>query len=196
MFSTDRPAERSFAPYRDTLLATARASIRHGLERGEAPDPVLEALPQPLRDHGASFITLQIDRDLRGCIGSLEAYRPLVDDVAANAYAAAFRDPRFAPLNEHEFGRITLHISILHPARALQFDSEAQLLDQLRPGVDGLILEVGNRRGTFLPSVWEALPEPERFLQELKRKAGLAMDFWSDDLRVWCYTTESVDEAV
>ena len=196
MFSTDMPTERSFAPYRDALLATARASIRHGLERGRALDPALEAMPQPLRDHGASFITLQIERDLRGCIGSLEAHRPLVDDVAANAYAAAFRDPRFAPLSEHEFARITLHISILHPARALQFDSEAQLLEQLRPGVDGLILEAGNRRGTFLPSVWEALPEPERFLQELKRKAGLDMDFWSEDLRVWRYTTESVDEAV
>lgn len=186
--------DRAFAGYRHTLLTTARGSIRQGLEHGRALQPVRDALPRPLIDHGACFVTLHLEQNLRGCIGSLEAYRPLIDDVAANAYAAAFRDPRFAPLHAREFDRLQLHISILTPAQPLAFTSEQDLLDQLRPGVDGLILEAGNRRGTFLPSVWESLPEPGVFFRELKHKAGLSADFWRDDLRVWRYTTESIEE--
>lgn len=192
--STDSLPRARFAPHREALLHTARSSIRHGLARGEPLQPALEAAPAALLEHGACFVTLQLANELRGCIGSLEAYRPLLQDVAVNAYAAAFRDPRFAPLREVEFEQVELHISVLHPPEPLRFDSEQALLAQLRPGVDGLILEAEQRRGTFLPVVWEALPEPDRFLGELKRKAGLQADYWSEDVRVWRYTTESLQE--
>jgi len=116
-----------------------------------------------------------------------------VQDVAHNAYAAAFSDPRFPPLAalELELEGLDLHISILSPPEPMQFVSEGDLLNQLRPGEDGLILRAGVRRGTFLPSVWESLPQPQAFLQHLKMKAGLAPDFWSDEVRVERYTTEA-----
>ncbi len=128
---------------------------------------------------------------MRGCIGSLEARRPLVEDIAHNAHAAAFHDPRFPPLSPAELADLTIHIAILQPAEALAFHSEAELLAQLRPGIDGLILQDGAHRATFLPAVWEGLPEPRQFLNELKRKAGLRMDYWSDSIQAWRYTTES-----
>lgn len=187
-------ATPTFMPYRDTLVATARRSIRCGLEQGCALEPLLEEVPAPLIELGACFVTLHLDRQLRGCIGSLEAARPLIEDVAFNAHAAAFRDPRFPALRAFEFEHLQLDISVLTPAVSLAFTSEADLLEKLRVGVDGLILELGERRGTFLPSVWEALPDPVQFLRELKRKAGLPADFWRDDLKVWRYTTESIAE--
>jgi AmmeMemoRadiSam system protein A len=129
--------------------------------------------------------------ELRGCIGSLEAYRPLVEDVAHNAYAAAFSDPRFTPLSETELIDVEFHISVLTPAAPMHFESEADLLSQLRPGIDGLVLEDAGHRGTFLPSVWESLPDAAQFLQHLKMKAGLPADYWSDNLKVSRYTSES-----
>jgi uncharacterized protein len=128
---------------------------------------------------------------LRGCIGSLEARRPLALDVAENAFASAFRDPRFAPLARAEEPRLDLHISVLSEAEQIPVRSEAELLASLRPGIDGVILSAGARRGTFLPSVWEQLPEPHRFLAQLKRKAGLPADYWSAELRVERYTVEA-----
>jgi len=173
------------------LLDIAEASIRHGLDYGQALLPKSDKLPAPLRQPGASFVTLKSRGELRGCIGSLSPRRPLASDVAENAYAAAFSDTRFPPLREQELDGLELHISILGAAEAMQFASEAQLLEQLRPGTDGLILEEGLRRGTFLPSVWEQLPRPELFLRHLKQKAGLPPDYWSDTLQVSRYTTES-----
>lgn len=176
---------------RDTLLGVAEASIRHGLERGQ-PLPVTAGdYPQPLRPERATFVTLERSGDLRGCIGSLEAVRPLVEDVAHNAFAAAFSDPRFPPLSASELADLTVGISVLGPAEPMSFESEADLVRQLRPEVDGLILEEKGRRGTFLPAVWSSLPEPHRFLEQLKRKAGLPPDYWSPTLRVARYTTES-----
>jgi AmmeMemoRadiSam system protein A len=113
-------------------------------------------------------------------------------DVAENAYAAAFRDPRFAPLTRPELDALDLSISILTPAESMTFESQEDLLGQLRPGIDGLILQDGDRRGTFLPSVWESLPEAGRFLAHLKLKAGLPEDHWSDSVQVWRYETESI----
>ena len=139
----------------------------------------------------ATFVTLEIDGELRGCIGTLEAHQALVNDVAYNAHAAAFSDPRFFPLSEKEYPRLDIHISILTPAEPMRFSSENDLIAQLRPGVDGLILQDGNHRGTFLPSVWEQLPEAKQFFTHLKRKAGLPMDYWTDSLQVYRYTTES-----
>lgn len=175
---------------RETLLQVAADSIQHGLDTGHAlgikPADYSPALQQP----GASFVTLTILRQLRGCMGMLSATRPLVEDVAENAFAAAFEDPRFPSLSQAEYDQLEYHISILNPAEAMEFDSEADLLLQLRPGIDGLILEDRGRRATFLPSVWESLPTAADFLQHLKRKAGLPMDYWSNSLRMQRYTVE------
>ncbi len=177
------------------LLSVARDAIRHGLETGRPLRISVEAFPEVLHGRGASFVTLQRDRQLRGCIGSLEAWRPLVLDVAENAFAAAFRDPRFPPVQASEFDDLEIHISVLSPPEEMAFDSEEELIRQLRPGQDGLILQDGVHKGTFLPSVWEELPDPRQFLAHLKRKAGLPPDHWSESLRVWRYGTESFDRA-
>lgn len=173
------------------LLDIARRSIEHGLYHGEPlhVDPA-EYAPA-LRDQRATFVTLQILGTLRGCIGTLAAVRPLVSDVAFHAHAAAFGDPRFPPLRPDEFGQLEIHVSILSLPEPLSFESEADLLRQIRPGTDGLILEEGWHRGTFLPSVWESLPDPVDFLRHLKRKAGLPADYWSGKLKVQRYTTEA-----
>ncbi len=176
------------------MLALARDSIRHGLATGRPLEVDVTAFDPELRKPGASFVTLDAHGRLRGCIGSLEAYRPLVVDVADNAFNAAFRDPRFPPVREDEFEDLRIHVSVLSPPEPLQFRDEADLLAQLRPGVDGLILEDRGRRGTFLPSVWEPLPDRREFLAHLKLKAGLPPDHWSPTLRVWRYTTESFGE--
>jgi len=178
------------------LLDIAEASIRHGLDYGRALEPSLKDYPAVLGAEGACFVTLHSHGELRGCIGSLVAHRPLAEDVAHNAYAAAFTDPRFPPLRDMELDGLELHISILTPSEPMQFDSEEDLLQQMRPGIDGLIMEDGFRRGTFLPSVWEQLPNRELFLRHLKQKAGLPPDYWSDTLKVSRYTTESFGREV
>lgn len=183
----------SYAEYRNTLLQLARDSIRYGLEHGK-PLPVdIGSFDEPLQQNGAAFVTLQINHQLRGCIGSLEAWEPLVEDIARNAFSAAYRDPRFPPVSADEIDQLEIHISILTPSREISFDSEQDLLSQIRPGIDGLILEYGSHRGTFLPSVWESLPDRRDFLDHLKMKAGLPQDFWSDDVRVYRYETESLE---
>jgi hypothetical protein len=166
--------------------------LRHdGGKNGEHLPVDSARYPRPLQTPGASFVTLKIAGELRGCIGSLEARQPLVNDVAHNAYAAAFSDPRFPPLTEREFSQLEFHISVLSPAEPMTFSSEADLSRQIRPGTDGLVLEEGQHRGTFLPTVWESLPGTEQFLQQLKLKAGLPVDYWSDSIKVSRYTTES-----
>ncbi len=188
-------SSNSYSPEeRHTLLETARLSILQGLERGRplSIDPF--RYPEPLREKRATFVTLQIGGRLRGCIGTLEAIRPLIQDVAHNAWAAAFSDPRFPPLSKSEFDSLEIEISILTPPESMVFDSEADLLRQIRPGMDGLILEEDGYRGTFLPSVWKSLPDPHEFLRHLKQKAGLPPNYWSDTLKVYRYTTESFGE--
>jgi uncharacterized protein len=175
------------------LLETARAAIIHGLDK-DAPMPVRAAdYEDALRALRATFVTLNNRQGLRGCIGTLRAYQPLIEDVAYHAYAAAFEDPRFPPLRREELVDLRVHISVLSESEAMTFQSEADLIRQLRPGVDGLILSEGARRGTFLPSVWESLPIPADFLRHLKNKAGLAADYWSSDLRVERYTVDFIE---
>jgi AmmeMemoRadiSam system protein A len=173
------------------LREVAKSAVEYGLEYGGHLPVETERYPRPLREPGASFVTLKIHGELRGCIGSLQAHRPLVEDVAHNAYAAAFSDPRFPALSEQEFPDLEFHISVLTSALPMSFRSEADLLNQLRPGIDGLVLEDGIYQGTFLPSVWESLPDAAQFLQHLKLKAGLPADYWSDTLKVSRYTSES-----
>ena len=180
---------------RKILLDTARASIRHGLDQGKALEVNPADYPDDLQAERACFVTLHIGGELRGCIGHLQAVQPLISDVADNAWAAAFQDTRFAPLSRAEFPRLEIHISILSPPQAMSFSSQQDLLTQIRPGIDGLILEDGFRRGTFLPSVWESLPDAVDFLSHLKLKAGLPANYWSDNIKVSRYTSESISDA-
>lgn len=176
---------------RDALLDLASDSITQGLA-GKSLRPDKSDYSGALAQHSASFVTLNCDERLRGCIGTLEAYQPLVLDVAENAWSAAFRDSRFSQLTDSEFSRTEIHISVLTPAAPVEFSSEQDLIEQLQPQIDGLILSLGRQRGTFLPSVWESLPDPHEFLQHLKRKAGLSADFWSSDIRIERYHTISI----
>jgi AmmeMemoRadiSam system protein A len=194
MPSTEPPRELA-APQRATLMAVARRAIEHGLQHGTQWIVTPSEFHRDLKAVRASFVTLQKHGQLRGCIGHLEAVQPLVVDVAENAYAAAFRDPRFPPLTQAEWPEVDLHLSLLTAPERIDFDDERALLAQLRPGEDGLILQDGPNRGTFLPSVWESLPEPEDFLLHLKRKAGLAANHWSDTIECYRYRTESFGEA-
>ena len=176
---------------RSALLEVARQAISHELYQYVSLEVDPAAFAPSLNRPGAAFVTLEIEGRLRGCIGSLEARRPLVLDVARNAGAAAFADPRFPRLGRDEFERIEIEISILSASTPLAFISEEDLISQLRPGTDGLILIEGARRGTFLPSVWEQISSPAEFLQHLKLKAALTADYWSDTIEVRRYTTES-----
>ena len=181
---------------RKTLLHVANQAIEYGLQTHGRKELALnpQDYSDALQQLRATFVTLQIDGELRGCIGTLEAHQPLVCDIAHNAHAAAFSDPRFHPLSEPEYPGIEIHISILSPASPMDFSSENDLISQLRPGIDGLILQEGIYKGTFLPSVWESLPDAKQFFAHLKRKAGLPMDHWSESVQVYRYTTESFGE--
>ena len=174
------------------LLDLAHGSIRDGFKGGRGLQPDLSEYSPSLVQPGASFVTLNLEGQLRGCIGHLEARQPLVQDVAENAWLAAFRDPRFPPLTSDEYARLDLSISILSPPEPLEFSSESELLEMIRPGIDGLILRDGDRQGTFLPSVWSSLPDSHDFLRQLKLKAGLPSDYWSDSIEVARYTTQSL----
>lgn len=165
------------------LLARARNAIAAELGLPRATEPEHPALAAP----GATFVTLTEHGRLRGCIGTLEAHRTLETDVRANAIAAAFRDPRFAPVEIDEWPHIRVEVSLLTAAQALHCRDEADALRQLRPGIDGVIFEYANYRSTFLPQVWEQLPEPAVFLNQLKRKAGLPDTFWAPEVRLSRY---------
>jgi hypothetical protein len=174
-----------------TLLKLARAEIAQQL--GQAMHAPADA--PWLAEHGACFVTLTRHGELRGCIGTLEAHRPLGVDVRENAVAAAFRDPRFMPLSRVEFDDIRVEVSLLSPTQALVVASEEHALASLRPGVDGVVFEYRHYRSTFLPQVWEQLPEPAEFLAYLKRKAGLPVDFWAEDVRLSRYTVSKWKES-
>ncbi|MEQ1528630.1 MAG: AmmeMemoRadiSam system protein A [Methylococcales bacterium] len=174
------------------LLVLAKTAIHHGLKTGAPLAVNLVDYPAELRVPRATFVTLHKNHDLRGCMGKLEAGKPLAIDIAENAYSAAFNDPRFPPLVAAEFPYVQIHLSILTPAEPITFSSEQDLLGQLKPGIDGLILQEGRRRATFLPSVWETLPNPEQFLRHLKQKAGLPADYWSEQISISRYETELV----
>ncbi len=192
--TVDRTAQEQAQSFTDEqraeLVELARASITRGVNFDE-PLQLREAeLTDHLAEPRATFVTLHLDGELAGCIGSLEAQRPLGRDVAHNAYMAAFRDPRFEPLEADDLDRLTLSISVLSPLREVDVASEAELVELLEPGVHGLLLTCNGRRGTLLPSVWEQCPDPAQFVRHVKHKAGLSMDFWSDEMRAWVYEVE------
>ena len=166
------------------LLGIARGAIAEALGAPPQPRPQQDWLNEP----GATFVTLTQHGELRGCIGSLQAHRPLGEDIWHNARAAAFDDPRFAPLQEDELGITRCEVSLLSPTEEMRFSNEQNALAQLRPGIDGVIFEYSRYRSIFLPQVWEQLPDPRQFMAHLKRKAGLPENFWDKDVRLSRYT--------
>ena len=175
---------------KQTLLQLAREAIRSPLEGEKNFNINLNRFPDRLKLERATFVTLNLDGRLRGCIGSLQAHRPLVVDVAHNAQAAAFKDPRFQSLTHQEYQKVDIHISILSEPKPLEVTSREELISKLEPGIDGLIIMENGRQATYLPSVWEQLSSPEQFVSELRRKAGLSPDGWSTETRVLTYRTE------
>lgn len=173
------------------LIPIARATISNAL--GKPYNATDENLPW-LHEKGASFVTLTQNEQLRGCIGTLEAHRPLLIDVKANAHAAAFRDPRFSPLTMHELDSTEIEISLLSAMQPLVFSGEHDALAQLQPGVDGIVFEFGHYRSTFLPQVWEQLPDADVFMAHLKHKAGLQPGFWNEEVKLYRYTVSKWKE--
>ena len=182
------------ADERSLLLKIARDSLESGLRHGHTGHPDPDSLPENLRLPGACFVTLHRQGRLRGCIGSLEAREPVAQAVAWAAFAAGFQDPRFPPLSADELNQLDLEISILSPLQELDVSSEQDLLERLRPGIDGLLLDEGRRHAVYLPSVWSQLPEPVQFVEQLKLKGGWPADYWSESMRVRCFQTETMEE--
>ncbi len=172
------------------LLPIARATIATELGQSLAADESADWL----HNRGACFVTLTENGQLRGCIGTVEAYRSLLDDVKSNAVAAALHDPRFPPLRLEELALVDIEVSLLSPMQELTFNSEREALAQLRPNIDGVVLEYGRFRSTFLPQVWEQLPKPAEFMAHLKYKAGLSPAFWVEGVKLYRYTVDKWKE--
>ena len=170
---------REFSPAeRQILLESARQAIEFALRGEELPQLDLEDLPPALGEPGACFVTLTIAGQLRGCVGSIEANQALIQDVRDRAIGAAFGDPRFPSLTTPELEDLHIEISTLTKPEPLEYESPEDLVRKLRQGIDGVILKGQFRRATFLPQVWEKLPDPELFLSRLCLKMGLASDAW------------------
>ena len=180
---------------KQTLLRLAREAIECAV-RGQVLLPLdIKSLTPLLQANGSSFVTLTIDDDLRGCIGALEAYQPLAEDVREHAVSAALHDPRFPPVRENELNRIKLEVSRLTAPHLLEYSSSEDLLKKLNPHVDGVILRDNFRRATFLPQVWEKIPDPAEFLNHLCQKMGVRAKTWLEaKLQVYVYQVEEFHE--
>ena len=177
------------------LLRLARLSIDRAVAGQSLPELNLETYPVTFQQNGATFITLTIQGRLRGCIGTLEAYQPLVQDVCEHAVAAAMSDYRFSQVRSEELSEIQIEISRLTTPQLVQFETPEQLISKLRPNIDGVILKDGYRRSTFLPQVWESLPQPEDFLAHLCRKMDASSDCWKQKgIQVFIYQVEKFTE--
>lgn len=181
------PSDSSSAIRDLAVRATA-----HAVRSGSAKAVSLAEQPRRLQEAGACFVTLRRDGELRGCVGELEVTRPLAVSIAENACRAALHDRRFRPVGVDELPELDVHVSVLGPLSPLEVHTRAELLDALHPGVDGVVLAEGGRRATFLPAVWESLPEPEEFVSALERKAGLPPGGWTPERRVFTYQVEEV----
>lgn len=178
----------------ENLLRAAAGAITHGVQNEGQLSLNPANFPDELRQTRATFVTLNLDGKLRGCVGTIQGVRPLIADVVDNAYRAAFKDRRFKPLTKEELAgfKRELSISVLSPQTEMTFTSEDDLLEQMRPGVDGIVITDQGKRAVFLPVVWESLPDPKEFLSRLKQKAGLAEDHWSEGFQAFRYTSESI----
>ena len=181
----------------DDLIALAARSIEHGLVDAEAGSLDVAGMPDELLETRATFVTLSTPQSgLRGCRGLLEARYPLAIDVWHNAYASAFDDPRFPPVSAHEFVQLDIEISVLGDLAPLVVASEQELRRRLVPQRDGVVLSWRGRRATFLPKVWEDVPDVGEFLAHLKIKAGLTWDFWASDIQIQIYATQIISGCV
>lgn len=192
----DEASEHSIqSPERAILLTIAREAVIATAE-GKKPPPIdIHALPERLRQPGAAFVTLTSGGNLRGCVGGLQAEMPLAEDVCLHAVAAARNDFRFPPVQPHEVSAIEIEISVLTPLQPISYDSPEDLIQRLQPGVDGVLLTCGPCRATFLPQVWEKIPDPVHFLELLCEKAGLVGDAWrTESLQFSTYQVESFHE--
>ena len=180
---------------KQTLLHLAREAMEFAVKGQALPPLDINLLTPLLQENGASFVTLTIDSDLRGCIGALEAFQPLAEDVREHAVAAALHDPRFPPVREFELSRIKLEVSRLTAPQLLEYSSSEDLLKKLNPHVDGVILRDNYRRATFLPQVWEKIPDPAEFLSHLCQKMGVQANVWrGGTLQVYVYQVEEFHE--
>lgn len=175
----------------EDLLRVAAQSIVSGFERGRSLRIRESRYPDDLRQNGATFVSIYHNGMLRGSVGSTEPSRSILEDIAENAYAAAFQDFRFAPLSEEEIKEAEISISFLTPKTPLKFSSETELMQMLQPHTDGLVLRERANKGLFLPSVWDTFSTPSEFLVQLKRKAGLPADYWSSTVKI--YRFEVID---
>ena len=174
------------------LLELVRKTVTRYIENGEILELKPEDVPhKSLIENGACFVTLHIGKELKGCIGTLEAHRPLVFDVIDNALGAAFNDPRFYPLRREELTKVTFSMSVLSAPKPLPVKDEKDLLKKLVPHKHGLIIQMGVARATFLPVVWEQLPKKDEFLSHLCMKAGLLPDEWKRTKGIQFYTSEA-----
>jgi len=174
------------------LLQQSKLAIHYGLQHQKKMVIDKVKFSSCLLENRASFVTLQLNNNLRGCIGTLTANRPLVEDVTYNAYSAAFEDPRFPTLTPDEFQSTSIDISVLSIPEKLYFSDELELLSQLRIGIDGIIFEYQHYRATYLPTVWHSFSTAQLFMNSLKQKAGLAANFWSNSVCCYRYTTEII----
>jgi uncharacterized protein len=177
------------------LLRIARQSMESAVRREAIPRLDLDSLPLNLREFGASFVTLTSHNHLRGCIGALDPYQPLAEDVREHAMRAAMNDFRFHPVQPDELSAISIEISHLTLPDRLEYDDPAHLLEKLRPGIDGVVIQDGARRATFLPQVWEKIHQPAEFLSQLCQKMGSPPDLWRrKHLDVFVYQVEEFRE--
>lgn len=174
------------------LLTLARSAISEAL--GLSPNGFMPLGGEWLQKKGACFVTLKLNGSLRGCIGSLEAHRPLLEDLHTNAVSAALHDPRFPPLTARELNKVRIEVSVLTPLQKMDADSEEEVLARLVPEVDGVVFQYGEHRATFLPQVWEQLPDPALFMVHLKQKAGLPAAFWHPDVLIYTYKVNKYAE--
>ncbi len=177
------------------LLSIARDAVERSVRRQKLTDISSSELSPPLKAEGASFVTLTKVGILRGCIGTLEAYQPLAKDVQEHAVAAALQDPRFPVVQPQECSTIEIEVSVLTPKERLMYEGSQDLIEKIRPGIDGVVLQDGFRKATFLPQVWEKLPSPEEFLTHLCMKMGVNGNFWREKpLSVFLYQVQEFHE--
>ena len=182
------------AKWHPQLLDWARRSVAHGVQHGCAYPVDVNEVPAQLKVLRATFVTIYRKGRLRGCVGTLQAWCPLAQDICQNAFSAAFHDNRFSVVQEHELATLKYKLSILSIPERMTFSSEADVLDQIDAGKDGVILAYGERKSTFLPSVWAQLPNKKDFWTHLKQKAGLSKNWWSSAAQVFKYQSELIEE--
>lgn len=174
------------------IFRAAAQSVGYSIKNGKPPKVDISSFPAVLRENRATFVTINKNGQLRGCIGTIQAHQPLIADVVENAYKAAMKDPRFPPIQEEETSSLELSISLLSRFTEMSFTDESDFLSQLRPKIDGLIIADQGKRSVFLPQVWESIPDTKEFVSRLKQKAGLPIDHWSDSFQAWRFTAISL----